>query len=217
LLVIVGFTFQIRLHNGVRDIQDASQEIKQRGRPRNEEATAAILSAALDLMEEVGFPAVTMEGIAQRSGLSKTTIYRRWPGTWAVILDGFLAEMTPRMEYEEKATVRQTIRAYMTKFAEALQDRPGRILIPLLGVAQFNPELREALWDRYIGPRRVLAANILARGMSTGEIRSDVDAGAIIDTLYGSMVHRLLVTGFPLNSEYLDSLVKCVFSGIEPR
>src|SRR3979490_1474957 len=56
-------------------------------RPRGADATASILSAALELGEEVGFDALTIEGIADRTGVAKTTMYRRWPNVSALGLD----------------------------------------------------------------------------------------------------------------------------------
>ena len=189
---------------------------KRGGRPRSEEATAAILSAALDLMEEVGLKAVTMEGIAARAGVTKTTVYRRWPNAWAIILDAFLQEVAPILEMEPGASLRETLGADMKALAAAFRGRPGRVFAPLLGVAQFSSELRDALWDRYIGPRRVQAHLVLAARKSNGELRPELDADAVIDALYGSLVYKLLVPHGELSDEYVDALVECVFGGVTP-
>ena len=195
----------------------AEQNQKRGGRPRNEEATAAILSAALDLMEEVGFKAVTMEGIAARAGVTKTTVYRRWPSAWAVVLDAFLGEIVPALEFEPQATLRQTMRADMLALAANFRGRPGRVLAPLLGAAQFNSELRTALWDRYIAPRRALAYAVFAGEKHQAELRPELDADAVIDALYGSLVYKLLVPHGEVSDEYVDALVECVFGGVALR
>ncbi len=194
----------------------SESEKNRGGRPRNEAATAAILSAALDLMEEVGLKAVTMEGIAARAGVTKTTVYRRWPSTWAIVLDAFLQELVPALEFESQATLRETVRADMLALAANLRGRPGRIFAPLLGVAQFVPELREALWERYIGPRRAQAREVFAAQKTKGELRAGLDADAIIDALYGSLVYKLLVPHGELSDEYVDALLECVFGGVAP-
>lgn len=187
------------------------------GRPRNEEATAAILSAALDLMEEVGLKAVTMEGIAVRAGVTKTTVYRRWPSTWAIVLDAFLQEIVPALEFEPQATLRETVRVDMLALAASFRGRPGRVFAPLLGVAQFNTELREALWERYIGPRRAQAHAVFAAEKHQNELRAGLDADAAIDALYGSLVYKLLVPHGELSEEYVDALLECVFGGLAPK
>ena len=65
-----------------------------RGRPRDESATDRILNSALELAEEGGFDSLSLEGVAELAGVGKTTIYRRWPNVWAVVVDAVLAEVT---------------------------------------------------------------------------------------------------------------------------
>ncbi len=190
---------------------------KRSGRPRNEETTAAILSAALDLMEEVGLKAVTMEGIAARAGVTKTTVYRRWPSTWAIVLDAFLREIVPTLEFEAQTTLRETLRADMLSLAASFRGRPGRVLAPLLGFSQFNLELRTALWERYIGPRRAQAHAVFALEKHRDELRAGLDANAVIDALYGSLVYKLLVPHGELSDDYVNALVECVFGGVAAK
>src|SRR5580704_9516701 len=68
--------------------------VRASGRPRNEAATASIMRAALDLADEAGFDALSVEGVAARAGVGKTTIYRRWANVWAVVMDAVLADVT---------------------------------------------------------------------------------------------------------------------------
>ncbi len=195
----------------------SESEKNRGGRPRNEDTTAAILSASLDLMEEVGLKAVTMEGIAARAGVTKTTVYRRWPSTWAIVLDAFLQEIVPALEFEPQASLRETVRADMLALAASFRGRPGRIFAPLLGVAQFNAEVREALWERYIGPRRAQAHAVLAADEHWGELRAGLNPDAVIDALYGSLVYKLLVPHGELSDDYVDALLECVFGGVTSK
>ena len=187
------------------------------GRPRSRDKTAAILSAALDLMEEVGLKAVTMEGIAARAGVTKTTIYRRYSSTWAIVLEAFLEEIVPALEFELQASLRETVGADMRALAASFRGRPGRVFASLLGVGQFNGELRQALWDRYVGPRRAQAHAVFVAETYRGELRAGLDADAVIDALYGSLVYKLLMPHTELSDEYVDALVECVFGGVAPR
>ena len=191
-------------------------EKKRSGRPRNEEATAAILSAALGLMEEEGLKAVTMEGVAARAGVTKTTVYRRYPSAWAIVLDAFLQEVAPVLGIEPDVTLRETLRADMKSLAAAFAGRPGRVLAPLLGYAQVHSEVRDALWERYIGPRREEARAVLVAARERGEMRAELDADALIDALYGSLIYKLLVPHGELSAEYVDALIECVLGSVTP-
>ena len=198
-------------------MSEGEKQKKVAGRPRNQETTAAILSASLELVEEVGFKAVTMEGIAARAGVTKTTVYRRWPSAWAIVLDAFLDEIMPALEFKAQATLRETVRSDMKALAAAWRSRPGRVFVPLLGAAQFNSELGAALWERYIAPRRALAHQVFAGEQYRRELRAGLDMDAVIDALYGSLVYKLMVPHGEVSDEYVDALIECVFGGISPR
>src|SRR5258707_9790948 len=66
-----------------------------RGRPRDQHADAKILKATIRLLEQHGFRAVTLEGIAEEAGVARTTVYRRWPNKAAVVLGAFLTPVAP--------------------------------------------------------------------------------------------------------------------------
>ena len=100
-------------------IEEATPAISQRrGRPRSAAAQEKILAATAELLSEGGFQAVTMEAVAARAGVAKTTLYRWWPNRAAVALDCVSARMTPiadgaragsyreRFQRQLKATIR---------------------------------------------------------------------------------------------------------------
>src|SRR5688572_7359127 len=98
------------------------------GRPRDPQTTASILRATLDLAEELGFDGLSVEGVAARAGVAKTTIYRRWPNVWAIVMDAFLAEVTRLAPIQARATARESLAASMRLLARAYRGRPGKLL-----------------------------------------------------------------------------------------
>jgi AcrR family transcriptional regulator len=189
------------------------------GRPRDSQTTATILRTALELGEETGFAGLTVEGLAARSGVAKTTIYRRWPNVWAIVMDAFLDEVTRTAPLQERATARESFAASMLLLAHAYRGRLGKILQVLLGQAQLDEKLREAVRQRWVEPRREVARKIVRHGIERGELRPDLDADVVLDALYGPFYHRLLVPydESPLADGYVDALVDAVFSGLERR
>jgi AcrR family transcriptional regulator len=189
------------------------------GRPRDPEATASILRVALELGEESGFDGLTVEGIAARAGVAKTTIYRRWPNAWAIVMDAFLAEVTRTAPLQERATARESFAASMRLLARAYRGRQGKILRPLLGRAQVDANLREAVRKRWVEPRRQVAREIIRRGIESGELRAGLDADVVLDALYGPFYHRLLAPydDSAISDAYVDSLVDTVFRGLERK
>ncbi|TPK83087.1 TetR/AcrR family transcriptional regulator [Mesorhizobium sp. B2-4-12] len=188
-------------------------------RQRGADATAAILRAALDLGEEVGFDALTIEGIAERTGVAKTTIYRRWPNVSAIVMDAFLTEVTKAAPIQEKATARASFAASMKLLARAYRGKQGRIMRPLLGRAQTDERLLDAVKMRWVEPRRRIAREIVRRGMANGELRPGLDPDVVLDALYGPIYHRLLVphANSDISDAYIEAVVETVFGGLTAR
>jgi AcrR family transcriptional regulator len=187
------------------------------GRPRNSDTTALILQAALDLGEKTGFGSLTMEGIAAHAGVAKTTIYRRWPSVWGIVMDAFLAEITKVAPLQRRSTARASFKASMRLLAKSYRGRQGKILHLLLGQAQLDEKLRREVTTRWVIPRREVALEFVRNGIETGELRRDLDPDIVLDALYGPLYHRLLVPydDGPISDAYIDSLVDTVFRGLE--
>jgi AcrR family transcriptional regulator len=194
---------------------------KQVGRPRDAHATEMILRSALELGTEIGFDAVTVEAIAARAGVGKTTIYRRWPHVWAVVIEAVLAEVTKISPVLERATVRESFTVSMKLVARSFRGKIGAYARPLIGRAQIDDDLRLAISERWLGERRKLSRRLVLHGIQTGELRKGLDPDIVLDALYGPLYHRLLLpyegTEVKLSDAYIESLVDVVFGGIEAR
>jgi len=186
-------------------------------RPRGADATASILRAALELGEKAGFDALTVEGIADRTGVAKTTIYRRWPNVSAIVMDAFLSEVTRAAPIREKTTARESFATSMKLLVRAYRGQQGKIMRPLLGRAQVDDRLREAIKTRWVEPRRQIAREIIRRGMANGELRPGLDPDVVLDALYGPIYHRLLVPygDAGISNAYVDEVIDTVFGGLE--
>ncbi len=189
------------------------------GRPRDAQATALILRTALDLGEEMGFEGLTVEGIAARAGVAKTTIYRRWPNAWAIVMDAFLAEVTRTAPLQERNSARESFAASMRLLARSYRGRQGKILRLLLGRAQIDENLRAAVRKRWVEPRRKVAREIVQRGIERGELRGGLDVDVVLDALYGPFYHRLLAPydDAAIGDPYINSLIDTVFAGINRK
>ena len=89
----------------------------------------------------------------------------------------------------------------------------------LLGRAQADENLREAVRTRWVEPRRQVAREIVCRGIQSGELRPGLDPDVVLDALYGPFYHRLLVpyNNGAISDRFIDALVDTVFGGLEPR
>jgi AcrR family transcriptional regulator len=182
------------------------------GRPRSERATAAILRAAGELLDRRGLDGLSVDAIAARAGVSKATIYRWWPNKAAIVMDAVLNVTAPQIPFPDTGSVREDLRRQMRSVVRLFtKTATGRALIALIAQSQHDPITATALHERFITPRRTTAGEVLRRGIGRGELRPDLDVDTAIDTLYGALYYRLLVSGDPLTPRYVDRVIDHIY------
>jgi AcrR family transcriptional regulator len=184
------------------------------GRPRNEAAKAAILRSANAILEEKGIGGFTIEAVAARAGVAKTTIYRWWPSKGALAMAGFLAETVPKISYPNSGSAVADLISQLRRVAAVYGGKTGRVLAAILAEGQRDPNTMAAFIEGYARPRREDAKAILSAGVERGELRPEIDLEATLDALYGPIYYRLLVPLSPLNAEWVETMARHVFVGL---
>lgn len=180
------------------------------GRPRCPVTHQAILDCANDLLDEIGFANMSIEGIAARAGVGKATIYRRWPNKASVVMDAFLAATSKEIAFPHTGSAREDIRRQMRSVVKVLNGPRGRTIATLIGVVQSDNELAEAFRTRFVAVRRGEAKAVVQRGIANGEFKPDMDLESILDCLYGPLYFRLLIGHEKASAKYADQLVDLV-------
>ncbi len=185
------------------------------GRPRSEDARKAILRSTLRLLQETGFPDLSIEAIAADADVGKATVYRWWPNKAALVADAFSSSADEELRFPNTGSVRDDVSIQMKHLVRVLRGRRGRIVAALIGGGQSDPELIQAFRDRFMMPRRQEAYETLRRGISRGELPADLDLDLTLDTLYGALYMRFLIRQSGLTEEYVDEVVGLVMNGAE--
>lgn len=160
------------------------------GRPRSERAEKAIIEAALDLLaEEPGLAGLSIEAVAARAGVGKTTIYRRWPSKDALILDALGAAKAPLPE-PSGGSVRDDLVELARALTDERKNRYSRCFWNVAGGAEKHPELYARYKRDIIEPRRDIVRRVLRRGVETGELRAGLDVEVAMSMLLGSLLPR---------------------------
>jgi len=182
--------------------------------PRRSAAShAAILKAAFELCQEHGFGRLTIEAIAARAGVGKTTIYRWWPSTGAVILDVFLDTVMERTDITDTGDARADMRHQVRALADVLADAEiGPHIAGLVGEAQTNAALANQLDERLVQPARTALHERLTAAQRDGQIRPDIDIDVTADALFAPIWFRLLVTRDHISETYADAVVDAVIT-----
>jgi AcrR family transcriptional regulator len=189
---------------------------------RNEASRRAILSAAFDLLREVGYAKLSIEGIAARAGVGKQTIYRWWPSKGAVIFDAFLvlsegAEGEPPVLPDTgdlQADLSAVLRATVTELNDPRYDQPMRALATEIA---HDPELAAAYADRLDGPLKEAKRQRLRAAQRAGQLAEDLDLDVAVEMIWGPVLTRWLHRTGPLTAEYTDRVVANALNGLRPR
>ena len=186
-----------------------------RGRPRREGADAQILGMTLEVLEEKGYADLTVDEVAERTKVAKTTIYRRWPSKGALVAAAMATRVTPFVP-PDTGTLEGDLLAVATRAHMILSGELGRIFAGLMGEAQLDPDLHEIMLTS-TRQRRQMYEGVVRRGIERGELAADVDAELLIDLVVGAMWNRLLITRGALRDSLPREIVQMVLNGVKPR
>jgi AcrR family transcriptional regulator len=182
------------------------------GRPRSEVAHQAILDATLELLTEVGFSALTVEGVAQRAGVGKATIYRRWPSKLPLVVDAF--RELPAFTDVDTGTLAGDLKAMLTQYLRDFLATPLVTVYPSLAAERrHNPELGELL-DPLLRDRRRPLSAALRRAVERGELASDLDLDLASDPIVGPIAVRLFFRGTQIKPDMVAPMVDMALDGI---
>ena len=195
-----------------------------RGRPRSSAADAAILDATRALLAEAGWSSLTIEGVAARAGVAKTTVYRRFSSRTdlavaavAQLVEAAMVPIDPDCSPEDqiRRSILATADVYRIPAARAAY-------LAVLAEAGRDAELRTAVDTQVLGPARAMIVERLAMGVERGEIdpdRAENQADLLFDVLAGTLLHRMLVRGEDIDDTFVEALTRTVVAalGVGPQ
>ena len=174
---------------------------------RSEQARAAVLEAADDLLVEFGFAGLTMEKIAATAGVAKQTVYRWWPSKVDILLEAFGDDLAQHLTPADHGDLGTDLRAHLSALADFLTNTPpGAVFRALIGQAQHDPALAARLRTEHLDAQHARDRLPFERAQARGEL-PDIDIDEAVETLVGAVHYRVLVTGAPVPRDFTDALV----------
>jgi AcrR family transcriptional regulator len=170
-----------------------------------------ILGATIELLESINYSSLTIEAVAARSNVGKTTIYRWWKHKSDLVFDAFIAKTETIYEFDlTKSTYENFVQQLLT-LTSVLKSGIGRAV---LTVVAEEKEIAAKFLNDYLAPRRVETKKILQTGVDKGEIQDNFDFGIILDMLYGPIYFKFILFNRIPDQAYIESLVTQVMKGI---
>lgn len=183
------------------------------GRPRSENARQAILRSTIRLLRRDGFADLSVEAIAADAKVGKATVYRWWPNKGALVVSAFASTTEEELHFPDSGSVFKDVSLQMKQWLGVLRSSRGCIVRAVLAGGQSDPELIEEFRKRFLWPRRRDAYRTLRRGMERGELPRQLDLDLVLDTLYGAMYMRFLISHTELSERYVEEVCRMVLEG----
>ena len=198
--------------------RQTTRAVRRPGRPRSARADREILKATVAILAEEGYQALTIEGIAERAGVGKTTIYRRFSSIEEILVTAF-GELDLSIEIPDTGSTREDLlqlgEAFRSQAATAVMFP---VLAQIVGTALTNPTVLDAFREHLMKPRQATIRMILERGVERGDVRQDIDIDLIVDLLPGGIIFHKLFQLPPdalVSEDYPQRVLDTIWSGIK--
>ena len=186
------------------------------GRPREERADRAILAAALELMAEQGVRDLRMDDVADRAGVGKATIYRRYRSKEELVT-ATVATLVSAITVPDTGSTRADLLHLMRRAVDLYRGSVEAAVMPsLVDAMSRDSELARSVREGFLSERRAALRAVLERGVERGDLRADMDLELALDVLAGALFYRLLITGGPIDERLAEGVVELVLTGFAP-
>ena len=182
---------------------------------RGEHVRQTVLAAAFDELVANGFDGATIAGIAKRSGVHETTVYRRWATRENLLVAALLDRSADAIPAPDTGSTRGDFLA-LVRDVIAYMRSPAAMAVmraAMLPVDDAYAGARQAFWARRLGALSPVAA----RGIERGDLRADIDAQLLLEMLVAPIHGRLLLSGGPIDDGFAERLVDQVLAGVAAR
>lgn len=170
-----------------------SEKTFQRGRPRSSDVDKSILDATLALLAEVGVERISMETIAAKAGVGKSSIYRRWNNKDELILAA-LEQLKPEFNISVKGKLDDVLFELSRNFTEQMNNPLGKQMLSLLmSTLSSNSQISESYWENHSLPKTKEISNLLQKYIEEENIRKEVNLDLVSEFLIGFIIYQLLL------------------------
>jgi len=189
---------------------------KERGRPRSPEVNRRILGATMKVMGRRGYAGMSIEEVAAEAGVSRPTIYLRYPGK-AELATAALASYRDRGRPAETGDTRADLVARLRHFRRGVERPFGMAMIgSVLAEEHATPGLLLLFRERVVEPRRDELREVLEHARGRGELKEGADTEAALNMLVGSYYAQYLA-GKPFPNGWPEAVVDTVLEGLNER
>lgn len=180
------------------------------GRPRDDRCDRAIVAATAELLAAGGYDALSIEAVAARAGVAKTTVYRRWRTKAQLVADAFVIRAEIRLPRPDTGSLAGDLRSHLANIRDSFATPAGRAVLGLLTAGDQVAEVRDQLRSRWVPARRAAVAELVAAAVERGEVPPPADLDLAVDLAVAPLYYRLLVSGQVADDDFISGLSDAV-------
>ncbi len=177
----------------------------------------AVFAAALEELNASGSAGLSAARIAQRAGVHRTTIHRRWPDLTDLIAEALIEVAAASVSAPDEGDIRSDLRTLLHAVAELIGPEPARRTIRSLVSDTTRSDAIATVVTRVWTGRFEVGQQVIVRAISRGELRDDVDPSSIFSLIVGPLYLRVLITDQPLDDQFIEDVITLVLDGARPR
>ena len=166
-----------------------------------------ILDAVIAALEDYEYSKLTIEEIAARAGVGKSTIYRWWKHKSDLVFEAFKQETASVFELNYAQSLEFNLKQQLLKLSHALNRPIGRALMVVLSE---HREAAGAFFSQYLLPRREATRKLIQLAIEQGEIRADYPFELMLDTLYAPIHYQMIFFNRQPDEAYIQALLNLV-------
>lgn len=164
----------------------------------------AVRDATLAELAERGYRGLTVEAVAERSGVHRTTVYRRWGGVDGLIVNALDLAGEDAWEPPDTGTFTGDCRALADAVRTSFADQSEGATSAAILAASFQSEHAAEALRGFFADRHARSAVIVERAAARGEVPAGTDAGVVVRAVVAPLYHRLFITREPIDSTVAD-------------
>lgn len=188
--------------------QETQTQATKKGRPRSTKSQNAILKATNSLLLHMSVQELSIEAIAKKAKVGKTTIYRWWPNKTAVVMDALISQPGIQSPLPTPKNNTEAVVMQLDKLIRMLDSKNGETIAQLFSEAQADEKAQKIFAGTFLTPLLDAMEFSVVEGQKSKEFRSSLDTSMAIDILCGPIFFRLMSRPHELNDEFRDTYPK---------
>lgn len=177
------------------------------GRPRSQAVDEAILQAASKMLYKQSYNDVSMEAIAVEAGISKATLYRRWPNKTTLAVEVLINVIISEQLVFDAESYRERLIQNLQALRNMLASDYSDVIVAIIAETQHDKTLRDIFFTHFLKPVQAIGDAELARAIKRGEVKPVVDKDLVFDQLFGLFYYRILVAHRAITDEEIVIIV----------